>query len=152
LNTRSIPLNRWLSAVVDEAAREGLALTTLDDALERYEPPPLSPEAARVSSWGEGGDLRTWSGPAAASLAWLTRTAELRLLAAPGKPPARALRELLALQASDWAFLTTGALAGEYPVERAQGHAEGVLAALADPSAEPALRNLAPDLCGWVDR
>ena len=34
----------WLAAVVDEAARQGLALTTLDDALERHEPVPAPAE------------------------------------------------------------------------------------------------------------
>ena len=28
----------WLAAVLDECSRQGLALTTLDDALERHEP------------------------------------------------------------------------------------------------------------------
>ncbi len=72
----------WLEAVLDEAAREGLALTTLDDALERHDPVrglPVPP----VSSWGDGGDLRTWSGPQVAELAWAARTAELKLIAAP---------------------------------------------------------------------
>ena len=30
----------WLRAVLAEAARQGLPLTTLDDALERHEPGP----------------------------------------------------------------------------------------------------------------
>ena len=48
---------QWLAAVIDEAARQGLTLTTLDDALDRYEPAPAPPEALGVSSWGEGEDL-----------------------------------------------------------------------------------------------
>ena len=30
----------------------------------------LAPSALAVSSWGERGDLRTWSGPSVADLAW----------------------------------------------------------------------------------
>jgi 1,4-alpha-glucan branching enzyme len=61
--------------------------------------------------------------------------------------PERALRELLALQASDWAFLETHATAGDYARERAAAHASAFDAALAAPGEdEPALRNLAPHL------
>ena len=67
------------------------------------------------------------------------------------RPPSdRALRELLALQASDWAFLQTRGLAGDYPRERADGHYQSLQAALADDGAgDPTLRGLAPDLTGW---
>ncbi len=140
---------QWLGAVVDESARRGLRLTTLDDALDGHEPVP-APAALGVSSWGHGGDLRTWSGPAVAELAWRARSAELAVLAAPGRPSPRALRELLALQASDWAFLAARGLAGEYPRERAAAHATAVREALDPASALPAgLRNLAPELSGW---
>jgi 1,4-alpha-glucan branching enzyme len=141
----------WLSAVVAEAVRQNLSLTTLDDALEHHEPVPSPPDLG-VTSWGEGGDLRTWSGPAVAELAWRARTAELQVLAASDKPGGRALRELLALQASDWAFLHSRELAGEYPAERARGHAEMLARALAaEAQLEPALRHLAPELSGWLD-
>jgi len=140
----------WLAAVLQEAARQGLALTTLDDALQRHEPVP-APDGLPVSSWGDGGHLRTWSGPQVAELAWAARTAELRVAALHGRPPERALRELLALQSSDWAFLHTRATAGDYPVQRANGHRRALERALAgDPElSEPALRGLAPDLTGW---
>ncbi len=138
---------RWLEEVLEESARQGLPLTSLDDAFERHEPAPAPEQALRVSSWGTGGDLRTWSGPQAADLAWRARTAELRLLARGQKPADRALRELLALQASDWAFMATRQLAGEYPRVRAEAHAEAL--DVAD-QADPALRNLAPDLVGWT--
>jgi 1,4-alpha-glucan branching enzyme len=63
----------------------------------------------------------------------------------------RAARELLALQASDWAFITTYELAADYPRQRAEGHLadlNAALAALADSRSvpEPELRNLAPEL------
>jgi 1,4-alpha-glucan branching enzyme len=139
----------WLRAVLDEAARQGLRLTTLDDALDRHEPAPV-PAELPVSSWGTGGDLRTWSAPPVADLAWLLRTAELKLLAGPGRPGLRAVRELLALQASDWAFLAYRELAGDYPRERANDHARALAQALAgDGGLEAGLRNLAPELAGW---
>ncbi len=136
----------WLRAVLDEAARQGLRLTTLDDALDGHEPAP-APAELPVSSWGTGGDLRTWSAPPVADLAWLLRTAELKLLAGPGRPSPRAVRELLALQASDWAFLAYRELAGDYPRERAREHMRGLERALAGSAGlEPRLRNLAPEL------
>jgi 1,4-alpha-glucan branching enzyme len=140
----------WLGAVLEESQRQGLALTTLDDALHRHEPTP-APDDLGVTSWGAGGDLHTWSGPQVAALAWPARTAELRLAALPGRPPERALRELLALQSSDWAFLHTRATAGDYPAQRAAGHREAFERALAADTADvdPALHGLAPDLTGW---
>jgi 1,4-alpha-glucan branching enzyme len=140
----------WLEAVIEEAARQDLALTSLDDALNRHEPGP-APEGLDVSSWGDGGDLRTWSAPEVAEIAWRARSAELRALAVAGTPPDRALRELLALQASDWAFMSYRDVAGAYPRERAEAHARALAAALQPGAAlEPAMRNLAPDLMGWV--
>jgi 1,4-alpha-glucan branching enzyme len=140
----------WLAGVVEEADRQGLALTTLDDALERHEPAP-APGDLGTTSWGDGGDLRTWSGPAVADLAWAARSAEVRALALGVRPGDRVLRELLALQASDWAFLASRGTAGPYARERARGHAEGFARALRDGAdgGAPALRNLAPELEGW---
>ena len=145
----------WLRAVFDESARQGLALTTLDDALARHDPLPLGDQRLPVTTWGEGGDLRTWSGPDVAALAWQARTQELAVAAWAGRgerrsPPPRALRELLALQSSDWAFLAHTRLAGDYPRQRAAGHATALREVLADPESAPAeLRGLAPELTGW---
>ncbi len=148
----------WLGAVLEEASNQRLPLTTLDDALERCEPAELPPWLAardaispprRAITWGAGGDLRTWSGPAVAALAWRARAAEVRVLAAD-RPPARAVRELLALQASDWMFLTYQRLAGDYPRERLEAHFSALVRALAGEQAmRPELRNLAPDLAPW---
>ena len=136
----------WLRAVIDESARQGLRLTTLDDALERHEP-EAAPGELSPSSWGEGGDLRTWSGPAVADFAWRARAGELKLIARADRAGKRAIRELLALQSSDWAFLAMRRLAGDYPDERARGHFELLERALdGDPSLAPELRGLAPDL------
>ncbi len=140
----------WLDAVLDEADRQGLALTTLDAARDHHEPVP-APGDLGSTSWGEGGDLRTWSGPKVAAFAWRARAAELALAATPsGRVSDRALRELLALQSSDWAFLADWELAGDYPEQRAQLHAEALAATLREPSRfDPTLRGLAPWLAGW---
>ncbi|HWF49250.1 MAG TPA: 1,4-alpha-glucan branching protein domain-containing protein [Solirubrobacteraceae bacterium] len=138
----------WLEAVLDEAASQGLALANLDEALGRQEPAPASPILPETT-WGRGGDLSTWSAPGVADLAWQARTAELAVIRAGGRAPARAVRELLALQASDWAFLATRELAGDYPRERMGGHADALARALSGADAgalEGTVRNLAPDL------
>jgi 1,4-alpha-glucan branching enzyme len=144
----------WLALVLAEAGRQGLALTTLDDALARCRPVAVHDRDLPITSWGEGGDLRTWSGPDVSGLAWRARTAELEVAAATGggaRPSPRALRELLALQSSDWAFQAHRQLAGGYPVQRAGAHAAALRAELADPGgSEPTLRGLAPDLAGWT--
>jgi 1,4-alpha-glucan branching enzyme len=136
----------WLAAVVEECSRQGLELMRLDDALEGREPAAVAPRAnpSPKASWGQGGDLSTWSGPAAAELAFAARAAELELLAA--RPPASsdAVRELLALQASDWAFMVSRELATSYALERAEGHRRALGRALGGERVEPgALRNLA---------
>jgi 1,4-alpha-glucan branching enzyme len=136
----------WLQKVLEEAERQELALTTLDDALETTDTEP-APAHLPTTSWGSGGDLRTWSGPAVADIAWQARAAELALLRSDRPPTVRALRELLALQSSDWAFLASTATAGEYPRERAAAHAATLDLALAgDSELNPSLRNLAPGL------
>ncbi len=133
----------WLEAVVEECGQQGLALTALDDALERCEPRPASTPA--ICSWGRGRDLRTWDGPDVAELAWRARAGELRVLAAGAAASPRALRELLALQSSDWAFAISYDLAREYGLARAIGHADALDEALRELDCrEPRLRNLAP--------
>ena len=89
---------------------------------------------------------------AAGGLAWRQRAAELRVLAAGGGASDRALRELLALQSSDWAFLVARDTAGPYPRERAAGHEQGLDAALADPTLDPSVRDLAPWLAAGAVR
>ena len=152
--------------MLDEAREQGLELATLPDALERFEPceRPLA-----ASTWGIPKDLTTWDSPLVADLAFSARRAELRTVAAAsagggdprrGSALARAARELLALQASDWAFLATRDLAADYPWQRVRAHAaahDAALAALTDsglvPDAsaheqalEPGVRHLAPYL------
>ena len=140
----------WLEAVQREAAGYGIRLVTLPEALERHatEERPLG-----ASTWGEGKDLRTWDSPEVADLAWAARRLELRLLKAveadglADGAAERGARELLALQASDWAFLDRRGEAGDYPFQRSTGHARALLEAIhsADPP-DPRMRSLAPDL------
>jgi 1,4-alpha-glucan branching enzyme len=139
----------WLRGVLEGAAAAGVRLLTVPQALAEHEPVerPL-----RGSTWGEEKDLRTWDSPAVADLAWGNRRSELRLLRAVsgglrGAPLERAARELLAAQASDWAFLDQRKQAGDYAYQRATDHAQAMLEAIDSGRAtEPRLRSLAPDL------
>jgi 1,4-alpha-glucan branching enzyme len=139
----------WLGAVLEGAADAGVRLVTVPQALARHEPVqrPLV-----ASTWGEEKDLRTWDSPAVADLAWGTRRLELRLLRAlsgglRGGAAMRASRELLAAQASDWAFLDMRGQAGDYAYRRATDHARAMLEAIdSDLVTDPRMRSLAPDL------
>jgi len=144
----------WLRGVVEEAAALGLELVTVGEGIERAE--PVERELA-ASSWGTGKGFATWDSPLVADIAFEGRRAELRTVAAaamrhePREALERAARELLALQASDWAFQVTRDLAADYPLQRVRAHAaahDAALGALADSGVvpDPALRNLAPDL------
>jgi 1,4-alpha-glucan branching enzyme len=143
----------WLMAVLEEAPARGLELVTVSEGLERM---PAVERSLAASSWGTGNDLSTWDSPRVAEMAFAARSAELRTVAAAARAGGghdaleRAARELLALQASDWAFQVTRDLASDYPRERVRAHAAGVDAALAalasSASVEPALRGLAPYL------
>jgi len=136
---------QWLAAVVEEARRAGLGLVRLDEALADADPAPASAGPDRPTTWGTPRDLSTWSGPQVADLAFAAREAELRVVRAAERADERAIRELLALQSSDWAFLVSRDTAGPYPRERAAGHAEALGAALAAPGElDPHVRALAP--------
>jgi 1,4-alpha-glucan branching enzyme len=132
--------------VLEEAASQGLRISQLDDALARHEPVAAPPDLP-VTSWGTPRDLTTWSSPPVAEMAWTTRDAEMRTVAAGAGADPRAVRELLALQSSDWAFLVARDLAEPYGRERVAGHRNALDAALTAPGTQPSeLRNLAPDL------
>jgi 1,4-alpha-glucan branching enzyme len=145
----------WLRAVLEEAPVRGLELVTVSEGLERVAAVerPLAP-----STWGTDKDLSTWDAPAVAEISFAARRAELRTVASaaanrrePHAALERAARELLALQASDWAFMATRALAADYPLERVRSHERDHGAALAALAGEaeapdPGVRNLAPDL------
>jgi 1,4-alpha-glucan branching enzyme len=126
----------WLEAVIEESAAQGLELVRLDDeALERFAPAPVgASECAEwgTSSWGANGDLSTWSGPAVADMAFAARAGELDTLTAAlaGRAGPAAVRELLALQASDWTFMISRGLAEPYARERFEGHSAALEQAL----------------------
>jgi 1,4-alpha-glucan branching enzyme len=139
----------WLRAVLEGAEAAGIRLLTVPQALAEHEPVERPLQA---STWGEGKDLRTWDSPAVADLATGARRLELRLLRAVsnglrGDGLKRAARELLAAQASDWAFLDQRKQAGDYAYRRATDHSQAMLEAIdCDRPTDPRMRSLAPDL------
>jgi len=136
----------WLEAVLGEAQAQSLSIARLDEALTRHPAAP-APADVPVTTWGTPRDLTTWSAPPVAGMAWSARDGELRTVAAAraGAADERAVRELLALQSSDWAFLVSTDLAAPYGRERAAHHRAALDAALAAPGAHaPTVRNLAP--------
>jgi 1,4-alpha-glucan branching enzyme len=139
----------WLRAVLEGAEEAGVRLVTVPEALAAHEP-VARPLAA--STWGEEKDFRTWDSPPVADLAWGARRLELRLLRALSEglgegAALRATRELLAAQASDWAFLDQRGQAGDYAYQRVTDHAGAMLEAIDSGSAtDSRLRSLAPDL------
>ena len=140
----------WLRALTEAAPARGVRLVTLEQAQTRHQP---EERPLHESSWGESKDLSTWDAPAVADLAWAARRLELRLLRELGAgrlgdaAAYRAARELLCVQASDWAFLDSRRQAGDYPFKRAVGHAEAMLEAIDSRQVpDPRMRSLAPDL------
>jgi 1,4-alpha-glucan branching enzyme len=139
----------WLRAVLEGAAAAGVRTLTVPEALAEHE--PVERELV-ASTWGEEKGFGTWDSPAVADLAWGARRLELRLLRAlsrglDGDAARRAARELLAAQASDWAFLDRRGEAGDYAFQRATDHAEAMIEAIDSGSAtDPRMRSLAPDL------
>jgi 1,4-alpha-glucan branching enzyme len=122
----------WLRAVVEECARQKLALVRLDEARAMRDPTQVDTAEWEPSTWGKHGDLSTWSGPAVADMAFATRAGELQTLAVAPDAGTAALRELLALQASDWTFMVSGELAVPYARERFTGHREALQRALTE--------------------
>lgn len=145
----------WLNAVLEGAESHGIRLVTLDRAAEEHRGTARRIDLA-PSTWGEEKDFHTWDSPAVADLAWATRGLELdvaeRVPGLPRESAERAVRELLMVQSSDWAFLDQRGQAGDYPFERSTGHAENAYEALQSASAntgvpvDPRVRGLAPDL------
>jgi 1,4-alpha-glucan branching enzyme len=139
----------WLRHVLAGAEGAGVRLLTVPEALAEH---AAIARPLRASTWGEEKNLRTWDSPAVADLTWGARRLELRLLRAlsgglRGDAAIRASRELLAAQASDWAFLDKRGQAGDYAFQRAVSHSEAALEAIDSPTiADPRLRSLAPDL------
>ena len=153
--TRARPGSR---RVLEEAPRRGLELVTVSDGLARV---TAVERPLAASTWGEHKDLSTWDSAEVAEFAFTARAAELRTVAAaardtPRRPALeRAVRELLAMQSSDWAFMAKRELAADYPSERLAAHAaahshalESATTNVLSPEAvpEPTLRHLAPHL------
>lgn len=145
----------WLKHVLDRASDRGIRLLTLDEA-SREHGEGARDVPIRPSTWGEDKDFHTWDSPAVSDLAWAARSLELRIAEAirglPRERAERAVRELLMVQSSDWAFLDQRGQAGDYPFERSTGHAQNAFEALQSSSTNTGvpirsqLRGLAPDL------
>ncbi len=140
----------WLEEVLEALPGAGVRALTLGSALGEHEP---EERPLRASTWGEGKDLRTWDSPPVADIAWAARGMELRVLREiasgrlRGDALMRAARELLAVQASDWAFLDSRRQAGDYPFARLLDHSRALFESIeSGADTEPRLRNLAPDL------
>jgi len=149
----------WLQRVLEGAADAGIRMVTLDQAAAERSgalPDPLPARETELapSSWGEGKDLHTWDSPAVSDLAGGARKLELKVLEAiaDGMDPVaaeRAARELLMVQASDWAFLDSRRQAGDYPFQRTLLHALAAFKALQSGTGvqtDSRVRSLAPDL------
>lgn len=146
---------QWLAAVLAGAEARGVRLLNLDQAAEVHGESARR-ETLRASTWGDGKDFHTWDSPAVADMAWAARALELRVAEKasrlPGEVAERAVRELLMVQSSDWAFLDQRGQAGDYPFERATWHSENAFEALQSLSenngvpVKSQLRGLAPDL------
>jgi 1,4-alpha-glucan branching enzyme len=78
-------------------------------------------------------------------MAFACRAAELEVLARGPAAGAAAIRELLALQASDWAFMVSRGIAVPYAHERFDGHRTALARALGPQGESAGLRNLARD-------
>jgi 1,4-alpha-glucan branching enzyme len=117
----------WLRFVVEACRERGVPLVHLDDAVAEVTPVP-APAELPVTTWGEGRDLSTWTAPSVADMAWTARAAELGAVAGARDLRPEAVRELLALQASDWAFVVSQDQAPPYGRERAAGHAAALAA------------------------
>jgi 1,4-alpha-glucan branching enzyme len=140
----------WLEEALAELPRRGVRAVTSAQAVAEH---GAEERQLRTSSWGDAKDLRTWDSPRVADMTWALRRLELTVLRAigagrlRGAALERAARELVAAQASDWAFLDYRRQAGDYPFERALGHSQAVFEAIERPDEQRAkLRNLAPDL------
>ena len=114
--------------------RPGCGCSPCPQALEEHEPEPRPLRGARPGARSK--DFRTWDSPPVADLAWARAAARAaaaaRALAAAcaATAPTRAARELLAAQASDWAFLDRRRQAGDYAYQRATDHAGALFEAI----------------------
>jgi 1,4-alpha-glucan branching enzyme len=145
-------LEEVLRALDASGRAGGLAATTPGDHLAQF------PEAARAapaaSTWGEGGFGQVWAGPEAALLWRHVHHAARAVEAAVqrrrqagglcGRALDQAIRELMLLQSSDWAFMMRRGEMTAYAEARVRSHAHraGKLAAIAQ-AASPSMEDLA---------
>jgi len=132
----------FLEGLCEALAELPVQVVALEEAAALAEPPPDEGEPP-PTSWGKGGDLRTWSSATAevAALAGEARRLELAAVGAGLDDPA--VRHLLAAQASDWTYMVANDLAADYGRRRFAEHRQAVEEALAGSSPQPP-RNLAP--------
>jgi 1,4-alpha-glucan branching enzyme len=133
----------------------GIASTTLGDYLMRFPNAALAKPAP--SSWGQGGFGEVWAGPEAARLWRHVHHAERIICDAvakrrsigglAGRALDQAIRELLLLEASDWAFMLHRGEMTEYAESRVRVHVHRAnrLAAIATSGAPT------EDDHGWVN-
>jgi 1,4-alpha-glucan branching enzyme len=76
-------------------------------------------------------------------MAFAARAAELAAVASDARPTDAAVRDLLAMQSSDWAFIVSKDLAAPYGRERAAAHGTALDEALRGVGSSPPPRNLA---------
>ncbi len=124
-------LEHALRALDASARAGGVASTTLGGYLERFPDLPLAEPAP--SSWGEGGFGQVWAGPEAARLWRHVHHAERAVRAAvdrrrhadglAGAALDQSIRELLLLEASDWAFMMRRGEMTPYAEARVRAHA-----------------------------
>jgi 1,4-alpha-glucan branching enzyme len=123
----------WIKQVLRRlATHPTVELTTPGAYLDRY--PPTEKIALPESSWGAGGDARTWYND---DTKWMwpiihqyERQMEDVVAQYPvtdgngvGEALAQISRELLLLESSDWPFLISTGQAGAYASERFRSHA-----------------------------
>ncbi len=124
-------LEHTLRALDASARAEGVASTTLGGYLERF--PEIVVAEPAPSSWGEGGFSEVWAGPEAARLWRHVHHAEHCVRDAvgrrrhatglAGRALDQAVRELLLLEASDWAFMLRRGEMTPYAEARVRAHA-----------------------------
>ncbi|HLG72816.1 MAG TPA: 1,4-alpha-glucan branching protein domain-containing protein, partial [Chloroflexota bacterium] len=122
----------WLKQVLRRlATHPKIDLTTPAAYLQRY--PPTEKIALPESSWGAGGDARTWYNDQTKWMWPIIHQYERQMEDIVAQFPhaegqlretlAQITRELLLVESSDWPFLISTGQAGEYASERFRSHA-----------------------------
>ncbi|MDQ6930211.1 MAG: DUF1957 domain-containing protein [Candidatus Eremiobacteraeota bacterium] len=118
----------WLEETLVQVHYEGAAVFEFPSSyLQRHR--GRTEFALPASSWGAGGDNRTWANPQTRSYWEAVHGAQNEFTELLGRADAQsplmqqAARELFLLQSSDWPFLISTGTAGEYPVQRFRTHA-----------------------------